>query len=107
MDTTQHSDECARYIRCWRRVGDVAARKRQLEVVLHLGQELDRLTRMFGLRTLLKMMRGPAAAAGLNSLQHFLESGFDASADMRSSDHTSKPPTYPTQICSKSNTKLQ
>eukprot|EP01022_Parablepharisma_sp_SALTPOND_P019708 TRINITY_DN340_c0_g1_i12.p1 TRINITY_DN340_c0_g1~~TRINITY_DN340_c0_g1_i12.p1 ORF type:complete len:298 (+),score=-58.72 TRINITY_DN340_c0_g1_i12:268-1161(+) len=26
---------------------------------------------------------------------------------MRSSDLTSKPPTYPTQICSKSNTKLQ
>lgn len=77
------SDECARYIRCWRRVGDIAARKRQLEVVLHLGQELDHLTRMFGLRTLLKMMRGPAAAAGLNSLQHFLESGFDAFANMR------------------------
>lgn len=77
------SSECARYIRCWRRVGDVAARKRQLEVVLHLGQELDRLTRMFGLRTLLKMMRGPAAAAGLNSLQHFLETGFDAFANMR------------------------
>ncbi len=76
-------DECARYIRCWRRVGDMAARKRQLEVVLHLGQELDRLTKMFGLRTLLKMMRGPAAAAGLNSLQHFLEAGFDAFANMR------------------------
>src|SRR5574343_1442476 len=26
---------------------------------------------------------------------------------IRSSDRTSKPPTYPTQICSKSNTKLQ
>jgi hypothetical protein len=75
--------ECARYIRCWRSVGDIAARKRQLEVVLHLGQELDRLTKMFGLRTLLKMMRGPAAAAGLNSLQHFLETGFDAFANMR------------------------
>lgn len=78
-----HDSECARYIRCWRRVGDIAARRRQLEVVLHLGQELDRLTRMFGLRTLLKMMRGPAAAAGLNSLQHFLETGFDAFANMR------------------------
>jgi hypothetical protein len=80
------SDDCARYIRCWRRVGDVAARTRQLEVVLQLGHELNRLTRMFGLRTLLKMMRGPAAAAGLNSLQHFLETGFDAFANMRGAD---------------------
>ena len=80
------SNDCARYIRCWRRVGDAAARTRQLEVVLHLGEELNRLTRMFGLRTLLKMMRGPAAAAGLNSLQHFLETGFDAFANMRGAD---------------------
>lgn len=80
------SDDCARYIRCWRRVGDIAARTRQLEVVLHLGHELNHLTRMFGLRTLLKMMRGPAAAAGLNSLQHFLETGFDAFANMRGAD---------------------
>jgi hypothetical protein len=80
------SDDCARYIRCWRRVGDIAARTRQLEVVLQLGHELNRLTRMFGLRTLLKMMRGPAAAAGLNSLQHFLETGFDAFANMRGAD---------------------
>lgn len=80
------SSDCGRYIRCWRRVGDVAARSRQLEVVLHLGDELNRLTRTFGLRTLLKMMRGPAAAAGLNSLQHFLETGFDAFANMRGAD---------------------
>jgi hypothetical protein len=83
MAAVPESDDSGRYIRCWRRVGDIAARKRQLEVVLHLGRELDSLTRMFGLRTLLKMMRGPAAAAGLNSLQHFLESGFDAFANMR------------------------
>ena len=77
------SHDGARYIRCWRRVADRAGRHRQLEVVLHLGQELDRLTRMPGLRTLLKMMRRPAAAAGLDALQHFLEGGFDAFANMR------------------------
>jgi len=31
---------------------------------------------------MLKMMRGPAAAAGLSSLQHFLETGFDTFAAM-------------------------
>jgi hypothetical protein len=72
-----------RYIQCWRRVGDRSARLRQLEIVLQLGRELDRLTRTRGLRSLLRMMRGPAAAAGLSSLQGFLETGFDAFADMR------------------------
>ncbi len=82
---TQGGD-LARYIRCWRRLGDAAARYRQLEVVMNLGRELDRLTRTRGLRTLLKMMRRPAAMAGLSSLQHFLETGFDAFAEMRGAD---------------------
>jgi hypothetical protein len=45
--------------------------------VLEIGREMARLTRMPGLRLMLKMMRGPAAAAGLSSLQRFLEIGFD------------------------------
>ena len=80
------SPDCGRYIRCWRLVADAAARQRQLEVVLVLGQELDQLTRKSGLRTLLKLMRRPAAAAGLSTLQHFIEAGFDAFADMRGAD---------------------
>lgn len=80
------STEAARYIRCWRFVADNAARQRQLAMVLELGHALNRLTRMPGLRTMLKMMRRPAGAAGLESLQRFLESGFDAFADMRGAD---------------------
>jgi hypothetical protein len=79
-------NDTARYIACWRRVGDAAARQQQLEVVLALGQSLNSLTRKPGLRTLLKMMRGPATAAGLGSLQKFLESGFDAFQTMRGAD---------------------
>ena len=78
--------ECARYVLCWRQVGQPAERQRQLQVVLALGRQLDRLTRMRGLRTLLKMMRAPASAAGLSALQHFLETGFDAFAKMGSAD---------------------
>ena len=78
--------DCARYIRCWRSVADSAARHRQLEVVQLLGQALDSLTRKPGLRLLLKLMRGPANAAGLSALQHFLEAGFDAFANMRGAD---------------------
>ena len=76
----------ARYIACWRLVADPAARHKQLEVVIALGRSLNDLTRKPGLRTLLKMMRAPAAAAGLGSLQKFLESGFDAFAAMRGAD---------------------
>lgn len=76
-------DLAAAYIQCWREVGDRVARQQQLQVVLHLGDELDHLTRMRGLRSLLKMMRMPANAAGLSSLQAFLEAGFDAFADMK------------------------
>ncbi len=75
--------DCARYLGCWRAVGDEPSRLEQLEVVLQLGRELERLTRKPGLRTLLKMMRRPADAAGLSSLQRFLESGFDAFVAMR------------------------
>ena len=76
----------ARYIHCWRRAADAPARHRQLDVVLELGGQLSRLTRKPGLRTLLRMMRQPAAAAGLSALQGFLETGFDAFAQMRGAD---------------------
>ena len=78
--------DIASYISCWRQVADPSARRHQLEVVLALGRSLDSLTRKPGLRMLLKMMRGPASAAGLSSLQKFLESGFDAFQAMRGTD---------------------
>ena len=78
--------DSARYIACWRSVAEPAARHQQLALVLALGQSLNGLTRQLGLRTLLKMMRAPAAAAGLGSLQKFLESGFDAFQAMRGAD---------------------
>ncbi|MES2192675.1 MAG: hypothetical protein V4454_21350 [Pseudomonadota bacterium] len=86
LSTRPDLDENARYIDCWRKVDDANARQQQLEVVLLLGKELNRLTRKPGLRTLLRMMRHPAAAAGLSSLQAFLEAGFDAFAGMRGAE---------------------
>lgn len=71
-----------RYCAAWRQLGRRADRQQQLQVVMEIGQEMARLTRTPGLRLMLKMMRGPAAAAGLGSLQRFLESGFDTFAAM-------------------------
>ena len=75
-------DEAACYTRAWRAVGRRSEREMQLREVLKIGADLDRLTRMPGLRLMLKMMRGPAYAAGLNALQRFLELGFDTFAGM-------------------------
>lgn len=70
-------DEAAGYVHAWKAVGRRADRQRQLETVVAIGAEMSRLTRLPGLRLMLRMMRAPAAAAGMSSLQRFLESGFD------------------------------
>jgi hypothetical protein len=74
--------EAERYARAWRKVGRRADRESQLTVVLVIGRKMARFTSTPGLRMMLKMMRGPAVAAGLGSLQRFLENGFDTFAAM-------------------------
>lgn len=76
----------AGYVRAWQATGEPAARARQLELVMRIGQALDRHTRSFVLRASLKAMRGPARAAGMAALQTFLEAGFDAFGAMRGAD---------------------
>ena len=76
------ADEAQRYVLAWRTVGRRKDRDTQLKDVLAVGDELDKLSRASGLRMMLKMMRRPASAAGLSSLQSFLESGFDTFAQM-------------------------
>lgn len=81
MSLSDHS-EVARYVMAWKEVGQRINRDGQIAMVLTIGEELDRLTRLPGLRVMLKMMRGPARLAGLGSLQKFLETGFDTFADI-------------------------
>ena len=71
-----------RYATAWRAVGRQPDREDQLRVVLRIGAQMARLTRTPGLRMMLRMMRAPAAAAGMASLQRFLESGFDTFGEM-------------------------
>ncbi len=81
----QHTHPLPLYVHLWRAVGQRDARARQLALALQLGAELDQLTRIPGLRILLRMMRKPASAAGLSQLQTFLERGFDTFAAMHRS----------------------
>jgi hypothetical protein len=57
--------------------GYALARGQQLFATQQLGLQLQRHTQVPGLRLMLKMMRVPASAAGLQDLQRFLEHGFD------------------------------
>ncbi|MBC7939412.1 MAG: hypothetical protein H7Z19_06535 [Chitinophagaceae bacterium] len=72
----------ANYGVAWRAVGRPQDRERQIELLLQVGLALDRLTRRALLRHSLRLMRGPAQAAGLGSLQRFLETGFDTFREM-------------------------
>lgn len=71
------------YGAAWREVGRSVDRERQIRLMLDIGEALDRFTRKPLLRHSLRLMRGPAGAAGLGALQRFLESGFDTFREMR------------------------
>jgi hypothetical protein len=71
------------YCRAWQAVGRAADRERQIALMLAVGGALDRYTRNPVLRHTLRLMRGPARAAGMGALQTFLENGFDTFREMR------------------------
>jgi hypothetical protein len=77
----------ADYASAWAATGRPEARERQIVLTLAVGQSLDRYTRLPMIRTTLRMMRGPARAAGMSELQRFLESGFDTFKAMRGAAH--------------------
>ena len=74
------------YGETWRALGRALERERQIALMLAVGTDLDRYTGRAALRHSLRLMRGPARAAGLGALQRFLESGFDTFRDMRGAD---------------------
>ncbi len=71
------------YANAWQASGQPAERERQISLMLAVGQALERYTRNPLLSRSLRLMRGPARAAGLGALQSFLESGFDTFREMR------------------------
>jgi hypothetical protein len=84
-DTYDDSSVRAAYVLAWRQTGLQDARSEQLTLFVRLGAELDKLTRIPSLRMMLRMMRAPAATAGLQHLQSFLEQGFDTFKAMQRS----------------------
>jgi hypothetical protein len=76
----------ADYIAAWQGVGRAADRNRQIDLTLSIAKQLDRITRLPLLRNALRLMRGPARAAGLADLQRSLETGFDTFRAMKGAD---------------------
>jgi len=76
----------ALYVRAWQATAQSGGRERQIELMLSVGRALDHYTRHPVLRHSLRLMRGPARAAGLASLQKFLETGFETFREMRGAD---------------------
>jgi hypothetical protein len=74
------------YRQAWRAVGQPAARSEQIELVRQVGLALAKPVRNPLIRTTLRMMRGPANAAGLGNLQSVLESGFEAFRQLPDAD---------------------
>ena len=76
----------AGYVQAWQAAGHAEVRERQIALTLSIGRALDGFTRSRLLRSSLRLMRGPAHAAGLAALQRFLEAGFDAFGGMQGAD---------------------
>lgn len=74
------------YARAYRTVGDRAGREQQIELMLKVGHDLDRIVRWPLVPTLLRIARGPARATGLDRLQGILERGFAAFGAMGGAD---------------------
>jgi hypothetical protein len=73
----------ATYAAAYRKIGRAEDRARQIDLIALLGGALEGLSRQPFVGAALKVMRGPARAAGLGELQGFLERGYAAFRAMR------------------------
>lgn len=78
--------DAAAYGRAYRKVDRRRDRERQIELIRHLGQALDRLAQRPFIATTLALMRKPAEIAGFGNLQSFLERGYTAFRKMRGAE---------------------
>jgi len=76
----------ATYAAAYRAVDDQASRTRQIDLIISVGEDLDRIVRRAWLGPLLKAAHVPAHAAGFGALQDFLERGYGAFRRMRGAE---------------------
>lgn len=74
-DTPLNNDS---YAAAYREAGTLKTRTEQIEIIAHLGNQLDGVVKMRGIGMLISLARKPAKLAGLLALHEFLERGFNA-----------------------------
>ncbi len=72
-----------RYCEAYRACSDKEGRERQILLIRKLGYDLDRLVNKPMVNILVRLLRGPAHAAGFGKLQEFLESGLGSFRKLR------------------------
>jgi hypothetical protein len=77
----------AAYADAYRRVGRASERRRQIDLLIGIGEDLDRIVRNRWIGLALRAAHGPAYAAGFGVLQGFLERGFAAFRQMKGAKH--------------------
>ena len=70
------------YAAAYRACDRTSDRELQIALIDEIGQALDRLTHLPMIQVSLRLMRKPAALAGLEDLHRFLEQGFQAFRSM-------------------------
>ncbi len=78
------------YAAAYRAVDDQASRTRQIDLIVSVGEDLDRNVRRVWLGPLLKAAHVPAHAAGFGALQDFLERGYEAFRRMHGAERLLK-----------------
>ena len=74
------------YAEAYRRCDNYDDRVRQIEMIVTIGQDLEKLVRHRVIGWTLRMARGPAYRAGWQELQDFLERGYNAFRRMGKAD---------------------
>ncbi|HMK86817.1 MAG TPA: hypothetical protein VK437_12740 [Steroidobacteraceae bacterium] len=72
----------ASYAAAYRSIGNLPERDRQIDLLVAIGEDLDRFVRRPWVGIALRAAHVPAHAAGFGVLQDFLERGFDAFRQM-------------------------
>lgn len=73
-----HDIDANTYAAAYRSVGRPQDRRRQIDLIVRIGQDLDELVRQPWMRLALRAAHMPAHLAGFGALQEFLERGFQA-----------------------------
>ncbi len=76
----------ASYARAYRRCDNRAQRERQIVLIGETGQLLDEVVRHPMINFSVRLMRGPAHAAGFGELQSFIERGIRSFRQMKGAD---------------------